>query len=247
MRVACPRSGSPVVTSLGLVLALVPLPVQQQVKVDPYHELLIAYNKEKASFFTLEKVHQAMFAAKAPKADAMIRFKFGALAVRAWDTNAFGYGSMLRYAKDASKLLIQPELKLSPSYCYIVAKLGLISEQIGSKETEAAQIYYSVRKDGISSFVYAKVLIRNKSEEVRAKAVPYALYAQNQQPDSLENRWLVASCYLERSFHTNKKTDWEMTVKSFERTLEMTKEKNQVMSLKNSIRASKGRLAKAKS
>lgn len=221
--------------------------VQTQQSKDPYYDLLTAYNTQSASSFKLEVVHQAMFAAQSKGASAMTRFKFAALAVRAWDTTAFGYGSMLRYTKDAASLLTESELKLSPSYSYLVARLGVINSKVGKVEIEAAKLYYQARHSGASAYIYAQVLQKSPDDKVGASSLPYALEAQSKQPDSLNNRWLVAGAYLCRAFATDKKSDWEQAIKGYEKALELAKDKNQITSFENKIRASKRRLAKAKS
>lgn len=218
---------------------------------DPYRKLMREYLAQPKTAFTELKVIQKRDAAQASKASALARYTFGAMVVVAIDKKAINpmpgtIGTF--YARQAAEVLKRSELKLSPSYCYVVARLGGLRMKITDTEVEAAKMYYEAKHDGIASFLYADVLQHHDSAKVRAMSIQYALEAQKKQPDSLANRWLVAGSYYDNAQYTNDKDIWKASVDAYNKALELGKTKENIEDLTHfrdkSVRGMNGQLPK---
>jgi hypothetical protein len=201
---------------------------------DPYRKLMREYLNQPKSSFTELKVIAKRDAAQAVNASAFTRYTFGAMVVVAIDKKAINpmpgtIGTF--YAREASKLLKRSELKLSPSYCYVVARLGGLRLKIGDTEVEAAKRYYDAKHDGIASFLYADTLQHHDSAKVRSTSIPFALEAQKKQPDSLANRWLVAGAYYDNAQYTNEKNIWKAAIDAYNKALSLAKTKENIQDL----------------
>lgn len=180
-------------------------------------------DQPKSSFSELKVIYKRDDA-QAPNASAFTRYTFGAMVVVAIDKKAINpmpgtIGTF--YARQASEVLKESELRLSPSYCYVVARLGRLKGACRDLEVKAAKMYYDAKHDGIASFLYADVLQHHPSEKVRAMSIPYALEAQKKQPDSYNNRCQVATAYDYKATYTNDKDMWKAAIAAYDKTLEL--------------------------
>lgn len=214
------------VITLGLLSA--------QADNDPYRKLMREYLDQPKTSFTELKVIAKRDAAKAPNASAFTRYSFGAMVVVAIDKKAINpmpgtIGTF--YARQASETLKESELKLSPSYCYVVARLGRLKGACGDLEVKAAKMYYDAMHDGIASYLYANVIQHHPTRKVRATSIPYALEAQKKQPDSLSNRWQVATAYYYKAQYGNERDMWKASINAFSKALELAKTKEDIEAL----------------
>lgn len=198
---------------------------------DPYHALIASYWKEPKDAFSRTRLDNAKFRAQEAKASALTRFSFGAMAVVAMDKGATQWVNN-HYATEATKLLKRSELKLSPSYCYVVAKLGGLGFKITDFELEAAKLYYEAKHDGISSYLYADVLMHASTPNIRAMALPFALEAHAKQGDNLLNRWQVAGGYFHKGRFTKERAMYKAAIESYDKALELAKNKTHIEILK---------------
>ncbi len=176
-----------------------------------------------ATEFSIEKVRYQWDNAKKPGAKPMDRFRFASYVVAAFDKKSISRPDSMFLATEASSLLKVKELELSPSYSYVVARLGLIHLKITALETEAANRYYRSSRGGVSANILARVLSFNESLAVRAKSLTYALEAKSLQKDSVKLRWLVAGAYLFKADFTKEKQYFEASIREYEGALELAK------------------------
>lgn len=192
-----------------------------QKQQDPIKSLWLDLRDQHSSRITLGSVSENWDIAQKKNATVMQRFKFASMVVIAFDKGLMSNANCKRFATNANSVVKASELKLSPTYCYVVARLGLVNPGIGETQVQAARMYYEAKHDGVSANVYARILVGHPDTNIRAKALQYALEAQSKQADTVKIRWLVAGCYYFKALATKEKQYWQAAVHEYDRTLEL--------------------------
>ncbi|MEI7985820.1 MAG: hypothetical protein WCI55_09345 [Armatimonadota bacterium] len=201
------------------IIALLVVGVRQD-KSDSYFKVLSEYMKQSKDSFSTEKLEQKKFKAKATSATIMDRYSYGAMAVVSLYKGATDTGNIF-YARDASSYFKESEFGVSPTYCYVLAKLATYRGQITDIDVKAAKMYYEAKKDGRGCYLLAEILQRHPEARVRSKSLQYALEAQKLLADSYDNRWLVANGYYLKADYTNDKDMWRAAIQGIDKTLEL--------------------------
>ena len=194
-----------------------------QKKSDPIRDMWLELRDHQASKIDVGSMTVNWNIAKEGNATLIQRFKFAAMVVIAFDNHSVSTSQCKRFAKEATGHLKAKELTLSPTYCYVVARLGLIHLKISAFETEAANRYYSSSKGGVSANILARVLSFNSSAAARAQSLTYALEAQAKQKDSVKLRWLVGGAYLFKADFTKERQYYEASIREYKCAIELAK------------------------
>jgi len=206
------------IVSLGLVAS-----VHAQKQQDFYYKTFRDFESRSSQELGLGNVMESSRVAHQKGAKVKERFKFAALVVNAFDKKSISESRYKYFAKEATSLLKVEELGVSPAYCYVVARLGLIHLGMTKFQLEAAKRFYESARTPVSANVYARVLSFDASLANRAKALDYALEAQAKQPDSVKLRWLVGGAYFAKADLTKGRQYWQSSIKEYEKALEIAK------------------------
>jgi hypothetical protein len=225
-----------------------------QQKPDQIRPIWLDLRDHRTSGFDVGSVGTLAESAKAKGATIGQRFRFAASVVVAFDRKTMNGADCKRLAKDATDLLKVTELSTSPTYCYVVARLGLIIPMSGKMQVQAAKAYYDVKRDGVAANVYARTLLGHPEIGIRGQALPFALEAQSKQPDLVKIRWMVAGSYYFKAMATKEKQYWQASVAEYEKALSLAASgkdkdfsKEDLELMKFYLKRAKEELAKSKS